>query len=734
MLLRRQRRPLFHQGCPIMTQSAATSPDNAALRLEIHNNLAVVTFDMPGSRANTLGVAILAELERVVDQLEHRQDLAGFILRSGKPGMFIAGADLRELGAAEHDPNQTRQLVQRGLGVIERIENLPYPTVVLVDGACMGGGTELALGFDYRLAGTHPKMEIGLPEVKIGLIPGWGGTQRMTRLIGPPLAAELICAGEAVKAERAYQLGLVNDVVPSERMMDEAKRLLDWTQETGDWQQARRRKQQPVGLSEDQLSFTYAVARATVLSKTKGQLPAPVAALEAIIKGCNLTLQDGLKVETEQFVPLVGSPISKNLIAIFFMTQALQKDTGIADKSIQPREVHRVGVIGAGIMGSGIAGAHIRRGVPTLMLDKVPGALDKGLKAIAKSMQGRIEIGRMKQEEMLAAFSKLNTSDNMALLSDREVVIEAIIEDEPTKVALFKELHSILKPDAILASNTSTISITRMAQAAPKPEQFAGMHFFNPVDRMQLVEVIRGEKTSDQTVVTLVALAKKIGKTPIVVKDCPGFLVNRILFPYLNESLALLEEGADPRQIDKAATKFGMPMGPITLNDVVGLDTSLYAGRVIGAAFPERTVASSILDELVKVGRLGQKTGSGFYSYAKGSKGTDDPAFQEMLNRVRKGQKQISDEEVTDRLFLPMLTEASRVLAEGIVRSPADVDMGLILGLGFPPFRGGLLRWADTVGLDKILQKLAKYEALGARFQPTEMMRKLAATGKGFYG
>jgi 3-hydroxyacyl-CoA dehydrogenase/enoyl-CoA hydratase/3-hydroxybutyryl-CoA epimerase/3-hydroxyacyl-CoA dehydrogenase/enoyl-CoA hydratase/3-hydroxybutyryl-CoA epimerase/enoyl-CoA isomerase len=250
---------------------------------------------------------------------------------------------------------------------------------------------------------------------------------------------------------------------------------------------------------------------------------------------------------------------------------------------------------------------------------------------------------------------------------------------------------------------------------------------------MPLVEVIRGEKTSDETVVTLVALAKKIGKTPIVVKDCPGFLVNRILFPYLNESLVLLEQGAGPREIDRAATTFGMPMGPITLNDLVGLDTSLYAGKVIAAAYPERAVSTGILEELVKSGRLGQKSGAGFYSYAKGSKGTDDPAFAEILNKHRKEQRTFSQEELIDRLFLPMLTEATRVLAEGIVRTPADVDMGLILGTGFPPQRGGILRWADAVGLKNILDKLAKYETLGPRYQPTELLRKLANEGKGFY-
>jgi 3-hydroxyacyl-CoA dehydrogenase/enoyl-CoA hydratase/3-hydroxybutyryl-CoA epimerase/3-hydroxyacyl-CoA dehydrogenase/enoyl-CoA hydratase/3-hydroxybutyryl-CoA epimerase/enoyl-CoA isomerase len=713
---------------------ASEKPSPSAFRLEaLPGSIALITFDLPGSRANTLGQAVIADLATLIGQVARRSDLRGLVFRSGKPGMFIAGADLRELGSAKPEPSQTRVLGQRGHELIKTIETLPYPTIAAIEGACMGGGLELAMGFDFRVASSHPKTELGLPEVKIGLFPGWGGTQRLPRLIGPALAAELICSGEAVKADRARELGLVFDAVPSERLLDEALRLLQWAQESGAWHEARKRKQQPVGLSEDQHAFTFAVARAQVMEKTKGQLPAPLAALEAIAKGCNLPLEEGLRVETELFVPLVGSPISRNLIAVFFMTQRLQKDPGVENASLQPKPVERVGVLGAGLMGAGIAGAHIRRGVPVMLQDIVPTALEKGVASITKVMQTRIEIGRMTPAEMVAALGRLSTTSTLAAMGDRDLVIEAVVENEAAKVQVYRDLQPILKSDVILASNTSTISITRMAQAVKRPENFAGMHFFNPVDRMQLVEVIRGERTSDETVVTLVALAKRIGKTPIVVRDCPGFLVNRILFPYINESLILLEEGAAPRAIDKAATSFGMPMGPITLNDLVGLDTSLYAGRVINTAFADRAKTSRILDELVTAGRLGQKSGAGFYSYAKGSRGTDDPAFAAILERCRTGRRQIGQEEITDRLFLPMLVEASRVLTENIVREPGDVDMGLILGIGFPAFRGGLLRWADSLGLDKVLQRLKQYENLGLRFQPTEQMRRLATERKGFY-
>ncbi len=709
------------------------TPTSSAVKLEFQGPIAILTLDQPGSRANTLGQAVQGELEAAAAQLAARQGLRGLILRSGKPGMFIAGADLKEFGSARPDPESTRKAVKRGLDLIAAFENLPYPTVAVIDGACMGGGLEVAMGMDYRLASNNPKTELGLPEVKVGLIPGWGGTQRLSRLIGPSLAAEMICTGEPAKPERALQIGLVFDVVPAERLVEEGVRLLEWSHASGDWKKARQKKKQPAGLSEEQLGFSMTVMKAQVLAKTGGHFPAPLAAVEAIRRGCNSPLEEGLKAETEAFVPLLGSPISRNLIAIFFLTGRLQKDTGVPDPRIEPRPVNLVGVVGAGIMGSGIAGAHVRRGIPTLMLDSVPVAVEKGVTAITRVIQSRIEIGRATPLDMANALARLSTSLTTSALADRDVVIEAIVENEQAKVKLFGELQKIVRPGTILASNTSTISITRMAQSLAQPENFAGMHFFNPVDRMQLVEVIRGAKTSDQTVVTLVALAKKIGKTPIVVRDCPGFLVNRILFPYMNESLLMLEEGATPRDVDKAATAFGMPMGPITLNDVVGIDTSHYAGQVIAAAFPDRVKHPRILGELVAAGRLGQKTGAGFYSYAKGPRGSDDPALEMILAKVRTGKRTLSMEEITDRLFLPMLAEASRILMEGIVRDPGDVDMGLILGIGFPPFRGGMLRWADSVGLPAILAKMEKYAPLGPRFQPTEQMQKLASAGKGFY-
>lgn len=697
---------------------SALSP---AVTIRHHEGIAILTLDQPGSRANTLGQAMLGELETAIASLRTAENVRGLVLISGKPGMFIAGADLKELGGAKPSPELSRSLVKRGLDLVASVEALPFPTVAAIEGACMGGGLELALGFDYRLASDHPKTELGLPETKIGLIPGWGGTQRLTRLIGPSLAAEMICSGEPAKAKRAQELGLVFDVVPSAQLLDRALALVRMAhgEGGGGWREARARRAQPVGLSEEQASFAFAVANAQVKMKTGGVYPAPEAALRAIQKGANLPLADALAIETEEFLPLVGSPISRNLISVFFMTQAINKATG-APAGVEARPVGQVGVIGAGLMGAGIAGAHVRRGVPTVMLDTAPAALEKGVQSVSKSLLGRVEIGRMSPQEAAGSLALLSTSLTTQTLADRDVVVEAIVENEEAKKKLFAQVEPLLPPGAILASNTSTISITRMAQGLKAPERFAGLHFFNPVDRMQLVEVIRGEKTDDTTVATLVALARRIGKTPIVVRDCPGFLVNRVLFPYMNEALLLLEEGVAPRAIDKAAVAFGMPMGPITLQDLVGLDTSLYAGGVLERAFPERAVKTTILGQLVQSGRLGQKTGAGFYNYtaSKGGKGADDPVLAEMLAKFGT-RKEMSIEEIQERLFLPMYAEATRVLAEGIVASPAEVEMGLILGIGFPPHKGGILSWAQSLG-DQLPAKLAKHASLGARFHPAK--------------
>jgi 3-hydroxyacyl-CoA dehydrogenase/enoyl-CoA hydratase/3-hydroxybutyryl-CoA epimerase/3-hydroxyacyl-CoA dehydrogenase/enoyl-CoA hydratase/3-hydroxybutyryl-CoA epimerase/enoyl-CoA isomerase len=707
-----------------------------AFRLEERDDkIAVLTFDLPEKKVNTLGRPVLEELSEITTQLSGRTDLRGLLFQSGKPGQFIAGADLNELAMLAY---VTREQAAGALGsghqLFSAISNLPFPTVALIDGNCMGGGTELALSMDERIASNAAHTKIALPEVKIGLLPGWGGTQRLPRLIGVNNAIGFITSGEAVTGAKAVELGLAFDAVPADRLIEEGVRLIEHHQKTGEWKESRKRLRQPVGLSQDQMMFSFGVAEGAIKGKTKGQYPAPLLALQAIRDGCNLPLEEGLKVEQKAVGELVGSPISANLIGIFFMQNRLSRDPGVADASVKPKPVHRAGVLGAGLMGAGIATAHARSGIPTMMVDIDDKRIADGMARAQEVVMSRIKIGRAQPMDMAKMLGVLSTSTSTHVFDDCDIVVEAVTENEAVKTEMYKKLASVLKPGAILASNTSTISITRMAESAPSAERFIGMHFFYPVDRMELVEVIRGAKTSDETVATVVALAKQIRKTPIVVKDCAGFLVNRVLFPYMNEALVLLSEGASMDDIDKAAEKFGMPMGPIALQDFVGLDTSAYAGKVILDAFPDRAVPTPIVLELVKAGRLGKKSGAGFRKYTgKGGKPESDPAVAALLEKHKLSVKQHTPEEITDRLFLPMLLEATRVLEEGIVREAADVDMGLILGIGFPPFRGGILRWADHTGLAKIVERLGPYQSLGKRFQPTEILTKLAQSGGTFY-
>jgi 3-hydroxyacyl-CoA dehydrogenase/enoyl-CoA hydratase/3-hydroxybutyryl-CoA epimerase/3-hydroxyacyl-CoA dehydrogenase/enoyl-CoA hydratase/3-hydroxybutyryl-CoA epimerase/enoyl-CoA isomerase len=608
--------------------------------------------------------------------------------------------------------------------------------VALIDGACMGGGTELALTMDERLVSNSPHTKISLPEVGLGLLPGWGGTQRLPRLIGINAGIEMVCSSEVISAQKAVALGFAFDAVPSESLLEEGRRLLEYLIASGDWKARRLAREQPIGLNPDEYQFAFAVAEGALKGKTKGQYPAPLVALQAIRDGCNLPLEEGLKVEQKAFQELHGSPIMANLIAIFFMKNRLARDPGLTDPSVVPKKVNRVGVSGAGLMGSGIVAAHARSGIPTAMVDIDDTRLQGGMARAQEVVMSRIKIGRAAPLDLANMLSAISTSTSPKIFADCDVVIEAVTENESLKKEVYKGLAQVIRPEAILASNTSTISITRMAEYAPNPEQFIGMHFFSPVDRMELVEIIRGARTSDVTVATIVALSKRIRKTPIVVNDCPGFLVNRVLFPYMNESNILLHEGVSMESIDKAATRFGMPVGPLALTDMVGLQTACFAGKVLAHAYPDRAATSPILEEMLKAspaGGTGPVVMKFWVSEGKRSRPQPNPAVLAIIARHKTAERTMSEEEITDRLFLPMLLEATRVLEERIVREPADVDMGLILGIGFPPFKGGILRWCDSQGSGAVVERLARYASLGKRYQPTEMLTRMAQKVESFY-
>ena len=721
----------------------------SAFRFESSDGIGIVTFDLPDSPVNLFSRSVMEDLNSLLDELEKNHELKGLIFSSGKSKQFIAGADLNELSLARSNQDQLQQLIAFGQQTFHRVSQLPFPTVAAINGPTMGGGTEFILAVDQRISDSGSHTRIGLPEVNIGIIPGWGGTQRLMRVIGVANSIDMICSGKPITSQQAYELGLLFDVVDPDQLMEQAHRLVTYMgkdpsspllglSDPQQWQAQRTRMLQPVGISEDQERFIFTVAEGKIRSETKGHYPAPIQALTAIREGCKRTLEEGLEIERKEVSSLIGTEISKNLIAVFFMMRRLERDSGITDPDIQPATVDQVGVIGAGLMGAGIATAHARKLIPVVMTDVSEEQLQKGLQRAQKVVESRMRIGRATDKDLANLLKTLTTSRSLDALSDCNLVIEAVTEKKELKTKIFEQLADHLPETCLLASNTSTISISEMAKSVRFPHRFLGLHFFNPVDRMQLVEVIRGDQTTDEAVTTAVALAKRIGKKPIVVNDCPGFLVNRILLPYMNEALLLLEEGASPEFIDRAATRFGMPMGPIRLYDLVGLDTALYAGSVVQDAFGDRAQPAQILKDLVKAGHLGNKSGSGFYSYdSKGRKHTELPdILHQFLNPIRElknTSQQPSEQEITDRLFLSMLNEASLVLSENIVREPDDVDMGLILGTGFPQFRGGILRWADNTGLTLIVEKLQKYAPLGNRFSPTEQLTHLSRSGRTFY-
>jgi len=703
------------------------------------DDIAQLTINMPDKGANILSQSVLEELAGQLDGLEKRKDLAGLIICSGKPGMFIAGADLREFAASLDAPKEdVVAICRRGQTLFSRLSNCPFVTVVAIDGICVGGGAELAIWCDRRIMSDNEKTEFGFPEVKLGLFPGWGGTVRAPRIVGLSNALEMITGGESIDPKIAATMGLTSDVVPADRLLDAAVDMIRAEKSSGEYLRDRDRWSKPIESNETELGFLGITASAYIQQQTKGQYPAPMAALEVMMESACVDAEQALQMEAEGMAQLFGSPVNAALLNVFFLQDRIKKDRGVDRKDVQPLAITSVGVIGAGIMGAGIAAANIKRRMPVVLTDAAPESLNKGAQNVLEEVAFDRKTKSANAERAIQFGPLLNISVAEAAnaeLATTDVVIEAVVENANVKKKIFAELEPHLHERTILASNTSTIPITGLAKDLKHPERFCGIHFFNPVRRMKLVEVIRGEKTSDETVVTAVAYAKQIGKLPIVVNDGPGFLVNRLLFPYMNESVELLCEGAAIKDIERVAKKFGMPMGPIELFDMVGLDTAVYAGRTMVEAFPDRFVASPVLPSLLKSGRLGQKSGAGFYSYDNRKKRPEpDPKLPGLIEiYMREPKQEFTHEQIEQCLFFPMLLEATRALEDNIVRDARDVDFGLIFGLGFPPFKGGLLHWADTIGAAKIVEMLKPYEELGERMKPTNLLQEMAKTGKKFY-
>ncbi|HJT34573.1 MAG TPA: 3-hydroxyacyl-CoA dehydrogenase NAD-binding domain-containing protein [Pirellulales bacterium] len=712
--------------------------DSPTIQLSmLEPDVAALTLDAPGKGANVLSQSVLAELDTHLTALEKRRDLAGLVVRSAKPGIFIAGADLREFAAAKNPTrDQTIEVATRGRKLFQRLSKCPFVTVAAIDGVCVGGGAELAVWCDRRIMSTSPKAQYGFPEVKLGMFPGWGGTARTPRIVGLGNAVELVTAGESIDGRTAVQMGLISDLVPSERLDAAAIALVRAEQKSKAYLADRERWSQPLEIDETELGFLGATASAYIQQQTKGHYPAPLAALEVMLGSAGLDVDAAGQAEAEGFAGLFGTPINRALINVFFLTDRNKKDTGVERTDARPSEIRSVGVFGAGIMGAGISAAVVKREVPITLTDAAPQALAGGVQKILEEVAYNKQTKGADPQRMLKFAPLVNATTVDAEFKGCDLVIEAVVENPKVKAELYQRIEPLLSEQTILASNTSAISIGRLAEKLKRPERFCGIHFFNPVRKMPLVEVIRGPKTDDATIATAVAFAKAIGKSPIVVEDGPGFLVNRLLLPYMNEALELMLDGVEIKAIESSAKGFGMPMGPITLYDVVGLDTAYYAGQVMHEAFPDRIGDSPLLAAMVKAGRLGQKAGVGFFAYKdkKEGRGTPDPTLANVVKPLVRGQSKLSDQQIVERLFLPMVLEATRILSERKVRDPRDVDLGLIYGIGFPPFKGGLLFWADTLGAGKIIEMLKPYESLGPRYQPTPMLLEMVKDKRGFYG
>ena len=705
-----------------------------ALAVE-EDGLAVLTFDLPGEKVNKFSREVFAELAEVLVRLAREPRVRGLLVRSGKPGVFIAGADVKEFVGV--GPSEARAAVERGQALFEQLALLPYPTVAAIDGVCLGGGTELALACDYRLMSDAPKARIGLPEVRLGIFPAWGGCTRLPRLIGLPAALDLILTGKQLDARRARKIGLVDEAVPAP-IFEEFARRFARRKLGGPKPRGRRRPLDLAGVALETnpigRRLVFRKARAGVLRQTGGHYPAPLEALAVIEESYGRPVAEGLEAEARHIAAVFGSPVQRNLLRLFFQTEEIKKETGVAGPDARPRPVSRIGVLGAGVMGGGIAQLAADKGLPARMKDVAAPALAGGFAAAAAVWREAAAKRRVSPREVEARMALLSGTLDYSGFARCEVTIEAVVEKLAVKRAVLKEWEAAVPPEAIFASNTSTIPIGEIAAGAVEAGRVAGMHFFNPVHRMPLVEVIRGGRTSDETVATVFALAKALGKTPVVVKDSPGFLVNRVLAPYLSEAVRLLIEGSRIEDVDRVMTEFGMPVGPIALLDDVGLDVALKAGETLADAFPERLAGGGGQQALVAAGRLGRKAGKGFYDYRGSRRGSPAREAYAALGASPGAPPPHSDETIEDRLVLPMINEAAFCLEEDVVASPAKVDLAMILGTGFPPFRGGLLRHADSLGLERVVASLDRLaERLGARFAPAPSLRDLAERGGRFF-
>ncbi|KQP39841.1 fatty acid oxidation complex subunit alpha FadB [Pseudorhodoferax sp. Leaf274] len=702
--------------------------------------LVELRFDRQGDAINKLDARTTDEFRQAIDAIAAAPGVRGVLVTSAKD-VFIVGADITEFGTRfQQSPQQIAADVHESNAMANRFEDLGIPSVVAINGFALGGGLEVALLGALRV--MSETAQVGVPEVKLGLFPGLAGTVRLVRVAGLATAFEWVAGGRPAKAAQALAAGVVDEVVAPGALRDRALALLQSAvRGEVDWAARQRKKREALPLSPAAVADALATALATVVADARRgapHQPAAQIALEMMAEGASLPRDRAIDLESAAFGRVAKTQAAASLVRAFLNDQAVKKLH--RRHAREGRPVAQAAVLGAGTMGGGIAFTSALRGVPVRMKDIAQPALDQGLAEADKQLARQVKNGRLKPEKAQAVRASITAQLDEAGFDQLDCVIEAIVENLEVKRRVLAALEGSTRPDTVIASNTSSLRIDDIAQPLARPENFVGMHFFNPVPVMPLVEVIRGSRTSPQAVSTAVAYAAAMGKVPIVVQDGPGFLVNRVLTPYVNAFVQLVADGADFEQVDRAMEAFGWPMGPAYLQDVVGMDVGAHVFDVIAAGYPERIrpIERNAIRTLVAAGRFGQKTGGGFYDYQSDPAGkprkASSPAARALVATLQAGgARDVSDAEIVERMMLPMLVEAAHALEEGVVATPAELDTAMLLGIGFPAYAGGPLQYADWLGLPQVVALCEKYAAFGPQYQPTARMRAMAAQGSRYH-
>lgn len=701
----------------------------------LDNGVVELTFDLDGESVNKFSRQTVVELEQALDKLANDESVTGLIVTSAKPALMV-GADITEFQSFFAAGEQAvRDYLAQNNRNFCRLEDLPFPVVIAISGYALGGGMELCLACDYRIATEDTR--IGLPETTLGIIPGWGGTVRLPRLVGVDTAAEWIASGRQWDAKAALKAGVVDAVVEADQLRAAALHTVaECRAGRFDYRARRQQKTAPLRHNRIEAAMSFETAKNVVAAQAGRHYPAPVAAIDVMRKAAGESREAALEIEAKTFAQLATTPVAQALVGLFINDQLLGKKAKRWQK-LEDQGVQRAAVLGAGIMGGGIAYQSAYKGVPIKMKDIAQKGLDQGLDEANRLLCKRVEKGKMTPRGMGEALNRIEPTLGYDGFDQVDMVVEAVVENAKVKRSVLAETESKVSARTILASNTSTISITGLAEALKRPENFCGMHFFNPVHAMPLVEVIRGEKTSDQAIARTVAYASQLGKKPVVVNDCPGFLVNRVLFPYFAGFAMLVRDGVDYEHIDRVMEHWGWPMGPAYLLDVVGLDTAVHAEQVMAEAYPDRLQRNytSCTEVLFDAGRLGQKSGGGFYDYEDDKKGRPQKQRSEQARESlgEMNNQSLSDEEIVARMMIPMVTELVRCLDEGVVETAAEADMAMVYGTGFPPFRGGPLRWVDSLGPATLKAMAEPWASLSPLYQLPSSLEERARTETLFY-